>query len=382
MMYLGDQAVGIAIKESNILYSWAKPVDWPDLESITLPNSWTKNTVYFLYDKKCGIDDVSIIGQNMNVYKGTVNNGEFVGTQVANSVSKYTDTLTDEYTVYKIEQEGTSIIRFSNECMLKSNYSWANQGCVWIYGEVPTLTAIGGDSGCSILTPYMRRINFSHVQHMYFTYPENASNANGGCPWDISVSYVCGNQYPNDWNGLQVNRTGNGPITPPIKTYEDFILKNVNFNNNYNQANITARNVVLINPSGIMRQGQYNYNTLLEKFIVRDGTLKCINCANQFGYAYNLRICDISGIDFSECTSSAGAFSCCPSLETLILNSTWSLPLNIASCGRLTKESLLNIFEVLPTVSTSTRIDINPYLKATLSSTEIEIATNKGWTVN
>ena len=32
-------------------YEWRKPDDWPDLESVELPNSWDTNTIFFLFDR-------------------------------------------------------------------------------------------------------------------------------------------------------------------------------------------------------------------------------------------------------------------------------------------------------------------------------------------
>ena len=381
MIYLGDKAVGLNTGLDDA-YNWKKPPQWPDLESVPLPGSWTVNTLYFLYDRKCGIDEVDIKGARMTVYKGFVENGEFIGEQIAENTSNFNDSLTNEYTVYKITQTVETPITFGNNAAYSVNYSWMKQGCVWIYGELPKARNIGGTSGPSLLTPYLRRINFSHVQNMYFTFPENdhcfiASSS----PWSISVSYVCGYQQPNDWGGLPVSRTGNGPITPPIKQNSDYVVRNVNFQNSYDRAAITAKKIILDNPSGTIRSGQYRNDKIIEKFICNNGTAKMLNAQSQFCYAINLKKCDLSGIDFTETSRSDGFLDGCWSLQTLVLNDSWTLPLNLGGCPNLSHESLINLFNTLPTITSNNKITLNRYVFTNLTDQERQIVTSKGWVV-
>ena len=364
-------------------YEWRKPNDWPDLESIQLPGSWEESTLYFLYDKKCGIDEVSIYcnSTHRRIYKGNIIDGEFVGELVKDegAPNTFADTLENEYTVYKVVIRTASGCRFDKG--VTRSYGWADQGCVWIYGEVPTLDSIGGDSTCSLLTPYMRRMYFIHAKKMYFTFPSNRFSQ--GTVYDISVSYVCGNEEPNDWGNLPVSRTGNGPITPPIKQKSDFILRNVNFQNSYTKASITARNVVLVNPSGTIKNGQYQDTYQIEKFVVQGGTMKCSSMYYMFSYCVNLVTCDMHDVDFSEMTQTTGAFNMCHKLKNLRLNSTWAVDLNLGSCAELSRESILGIINDLPVVETAKKLTLSVYAKfnAGITDEELAIATNKGWTV-
>lgn len=364
-------------------YEWRKPDDWPDLESVELPGSWDENTVYFLFDKKCGIDDVQLYldGKPYMIYKGTIADGEFIGNLVYEGrVQKYRDTLTEEYTVYKFVGKSDAL-KFHVDTSVDRSYSWCLQGCVWIYGEIPMLNEFGGSPSSSILTPYMRRINFTHVKRMYPTFPPNLSSDIKG--YDVSISYVCGYEEPNDWANLPMNRTGNGPITPPIKQKSEYVVKHINFQNSYNNAAVTGRNVVLLEPSGNWKKCQYQYNILIERFVIRGGTLKSVSFAYMFYWCINLRECDLSGLDFSETTDSGNAFYRCINLETLILNSTWKMNLDLSFCAKLSRESILGIFNVLPTISETRKITLNGYAKfnAKLTPEEIAIATDKGWTV-
>lgn len=361
-------------------YEWRKPEDWPDLESVKLPDRWDLDTIYFLFDRSCGIDEVGFVGGRFRVYKGTVENGEFIGDIVANNVGSFDDTLTEQYTVYKIEQTSrNNTVLFSRNFMVGTNYAWMDIGCVWIYGEVPLHSNLGGTSGQSVLTPYMRRMVYRHVQNNSFTFPENLSR---GAGFDISVSFLCasGNVY-GDWNGIALRRTGNGPVTPPIKQKSDYVVKNVTFNNQYTRGAITARNVVLINPHGTLFNGQYQYDGFIEKFIVKGGDLICRNMLYQFYLAQHLKICELHDVDFSECTSSGSAFSNCYSLERLTLNDTWSLDLYMGESPNFRYDALIDIFDVLPVVSNGQKITLSRRTYALLTAEDIEIATNKGWTV-
>lgn len=364
-------------------YEWRKPADWPDLESIQLPGSWEESTLYFLYDKKCGIDEVSIYcnSTDRRIYKGNVIDGEFVGELVLDKGRPYTftDALEDEYTVYKVVIYATSGCRFDKG--VTRSYGWADQGCVWIYGEVPTFNYIGGDPTCSLLTPYMRRMYFIHAKDMWFTFPTNRFTQGTG--YDISVSYVCGNEEPNDWGSLPVSRTGNGPITPPIKQKSDFVLKNVNFQNSYDKACITARNVVLVNPSGTLKRSQYQNSYQIEKFVVQGGTMKCSSMYYMFTNCSSLVTCDMHDVDFSEMTQSSSAFAMCHKLKNLRLNSTWAADLALEDCAELSRESILGIINDLPVVETAKKLTLSVYAKfnANITDEELAIATNKGWKV-
>lgn len=364
-------------------YEWRKPDDWPDLESVELPNLWDTNTLYFLYDKSCGIDNVAISGYRMDVYKGTVVNGEFIGELVGNNIYDYLDTLIEQYTVYKIVQSYANQITFARSTAVGTpSYSWMMQGCVWIYGELPLQNQIGGSSGSSLLTPYMKRMVFRHVQNGGFTFPANCFKRDA-VGFDTSVSFLCasGNEY-GDWDGIALRRTGNGPVTPPIKQKSDYVVRNVTFNNQHTTGNISARNVVLINPHGILFPQQYQEDNIIEKFVVKGGDLVCNSMYYQFSSCRNLRICDMGDVDFSSCTNVGSAFTGCTNLETLVLNETWAYELDLRNSPKLTRETLLNLFDVLPIIDTAKNIRLNKsvyYLQ--LTDDDIAIVTDKGWVV-
>ena len=364
-------------------YEWRKPADWPDLESVELPDLWDTNTLYFLYDKSCGIDNVGIAGSHMDVYKGTIVDGEFVGELIVHDKDNCYDVLTEQYTVYKVVQIRETQITFARSTAIGTpNYSWMMQGCVWIYGELPIQDGIGGSSGSSLLTPYMKRMVFRHVQNGGFTFPANCFKADA-YGFDISVSFLCssGNDY-GDWGGIVLRRVGNGSVTPPIKQKSDYVVRNVTFNNAFTTGNISARNVVLINPHGVLFPQQYQSDYVIEKFVVKGGDLVCNSMYYQFHSCRNLRICDMGDVDFSGCTNFGNSFTFCTNLETLVLNETWSGELDLRYNPKLTRETLINLFNVLPAIDTAKNIRLHKSVYYTqLTDDDIAIVTEKGWVV-
>lgn len=369
-------------------YEWRKPEDWPDLESIELPGSWDTSTLYLLYDRSCGVDNVSVTcdGRVAEVYRGTVENGQFVGELIGQNVWGIDDTLTQDYTVYKI----VTINRLALTCPSRvswdtpATYSWSRQGCVWIYGEAPTATGgMFGNSGCSILNPWLRRIAILHMTNITggFTFPANAFTGSGAA--DISVSFEIGKEEYGDWSGITTRRTGNGPVTPPIKQKSDYVVKNVTFNNYYEKGNICARNVVLINPHGLLFSGQYSYDQYVEKFVVIGGDLKArpTGMRYQFYFAYNIRTINLEGVDFSELTDEGSSFRNCYNLQYLKLNDTWAQSVTLPESPRLTRESILGLFNDLPEITTNKKITLHKTAKGRVTPEEIAIVTQKGWTV-
>lgn len=368
--------------EAEETYEWVKPAEWPDLESVPLPGSWTESTVYLLFDRSCGMDavDIEVTGVT-TIYKGTVSNGAFVGEEVASysTANTFSDTLTQDYMVYKIVTTGQHWRFTTAHRIVNTTYQWCDEGLVWIYGEIPTLDEVSSNNA-SPLTPYLRRISYTHVgDGVFFTWPINAQTS-GGYP-DTSVSYEVGYEEPGDFHGQSITRTGNGSITPPIKQKSELIIKNADFGTAGGAArSITARKVRLKNCSGSIGANWCQANRFLESLIVEGGTLAVTDCYYLMS-AYNLRICDLSGVDFSGATRSSSAFNQAYLLETLVLNDTWAMDLNLSNQGLLTKESVLGLFRDLPTITTTHTITLSGYVKWKLTAEEIAIATAKGWTV-
>lgn len=111
-------------------------------------------------------------------------------------------------------------------------------------------------------------------------------------------------------------------------------------------------------------------------------------CTNLFTYVL-LEELDLSWLDVSKWTyagsATASAFSTvvntCYYLKELYPPVNINGALNISSCYQLSHDSLIRVFNNLATLSSAKTITIGNTLKALLTSAEIAIATNKGWTV-
>ena len=119
-------------------------------------------------------------------------------------------------------------------------------------------------------------------------------------------------------------------------------------------------------------------------------TSKVTDMRSMFNYCTSLTSLDLSSFDTSKVTNMLGMFDDCKSLSTLTLGSNWGINTSISSfylssCP-LTHNSCLDVFNKLAdktqTATTSATLTLKSSTKALMSSTEIAIATNKGWTVS
>lgn len=92
---------------------------------------------------------------------------------------------------------------------------------------------------------------------------------------------------------------------------------------------------------------------------------------------------DLSNFIFDNCSYMNSTFNSCQNLENLTFNPnaniTKSIDLSVSTL--LTHESLLSVINGLGTVTTATTLTLGTANKAKLSSEEIAIATEKGWTI-
>ena len=119
-------------------------------------------------------------------------------------------------------------------------------------------------------------------------------------------------------------------------------------------------------------------------------TSKVTDMRSMFNYCTSLTSLDLSSFNTSKVTEMLGMFDDCKSLSTLTLGSNWGINTSISSfylssCP-LTHNSCLDVFNKLAdktqTATTSATLTLKSSTKALMSSTEIAIATNKGWTVS
>ncbi len=102
-----------------------------------------------------------------------------------------------------------------------------------------------------------------------------------------------------------------------------------------------------------------------------------------FSYCSSLTSLDVSGCDFTKVTSTNGIFSGCSALVNIVGDFTWtpSANLPLGASSNLSYESMINVLNALPTVTTSRTVTFNPTAYALLSDDDKAIGTAKGWTV-
>lgn len=109
-----------------------------------------------------------------------------------------------------------------------------------------------------------------------------------------------------------------------------------------------------------------------------------ISMEKMFEYCRSLTTLDLSGFDTSKVTNMNGMFADCSKLSNLTLGTDWASNSKISSFGLsycpLTRESAVDVINKLATRDNSPVIEFNS--KVTLYQSEIDVATNKGWSVS
>ena len=369
--------IGLTYVQPSGNNGWVKPADWPDLSSVTLPNDDTTSVVYLLYEKGLSIDDVDIrIRDGGDVYKGTISGGAFVGEKVANGVTQYTDTLTNEYTVYKIEGTYTGLTFAYG---ISVSYCFSEQNVVWIYGSAPTITGLGGPTSTTCaFSRFTQAYCLKRTKVLtWLTFSNNIYP-----PLTLQLFYV-GYNSNGDFNNNSLERTGDGPMFFAPSNPDDIVtIQNVS---NLKIAIGAFKNVPHIDFKNCT--GTFAAQRWLDCFYVRSikfstSGLSCTDMYYQFSACRELESCDLSMVDFSSMTRSTNAFQKCNNLKNLKLNNTWSADLNLGDCYNLSRESIIGIFNALPTIQTTKTITLTYGVKNyLLTADDIAIVTAKGWTV-
>lgn len=125
------------------------------------------------------------------------------------------------------------------------------------------------------------------------------------------------------------------------------------------------------------------YNCGLPSIDISRWSIKYTNVSQFFREAKAINI-NISNQDFSTLTSvSSSAFEYCYELEQVKCENTIFPAINFnyfPSSTKLSKQSILDMFNQLPTASATVKIP--RHILNSLTEDELLVATNKGWTVN
>ena len=104
------------------------------------------------------------------------------------------------------------------------------------------------------------------------------------------------------------------------------------------------------------------------------------NLSYAWSGCYSLQSLDIGNLSLSGVTSTVNTMQYCMKLKDVSSLNGLKTSISLANCVMLSRESVLNIFASLGTVSNATvTLYIDIYNK--LSADDIAVATTKGWTV-
>lgn len=112
-------------------------------------------------------------------------------------------------------------------------------------------------------------------------------------------------------------------------------------------------------------------------------TNKCTSISSMLSNCSNL--ISVSGsIDLSGVTSgvSGSDFSSCYNLRDILITALPSKNVSFTNCYSLSHESLLSILNALPQITDTTTLTIGTINLSKLTTEEIAIGTQKGWTIN
>lgn len=359
---------------------WSKPADWPDLDALELPTDHSENVIYLLYDRKCGIDAVSMSfsgADGATIERGTVIDGEFVGEQVASMVTSFTDTLEEEYTVYRTSGKFTWF--GFNAYAVLDGYTMTYQGVVWVRGAAPMLTVLGGSRVWQAMLGVHTQAYelYDTLALQYLTLPERAFYTMPASRYRVGVG------SDGDYNGNTIKRTGNGPMFYHGESNSVLTIKNAVFEPNSSSCKYVTRvrfeNVTF--PNGL---AQKSFTDAVLKSIEFADTcdVECSDMYQQFSGCYYLETCDMHIVDFTNATRSISAFQYCYSLKDLRLNATWKMDLNLSACIYMPKSTVIQLFNDLGTIDTTHTITLPYGMKNyLLTPEEIAVVTEKGWTV-
>lgn len=370
-----------AIEDMDVT-RWSKPADWPDLDALELPTDRSENVIYLLYDRNCGFDPVSFgvadSSTRITVHKGNVVDGKFVGELVASNVAKYTDTLTDEYTVYRLS--GTFDRFFFDNYHAGNGYDVSLQGVVWVRGTAPFLKELG--------SPYNNR-EFASIHTQAFELYDVASltrivlNSNGFRNM-ARYRFYLGVDANGDFGGNTLTRTGGGPMfLQSIGAKDEIVIQNANYGNLASDTFSGVTRLRLRNVTANISGNRFQGAIWLKSLVVEDScSITFDSVYGSFFYCESLMVLDLHPVDFSGATAASNTFSGCKSLKELRLNNTWTFDINLSNAMSLEKDSVTQLFSDLGTIETARTITLPYGMKNyLLTAEEIAVITEKGWTV-
>ena len=256
-------------------------------------------------------------------------------------------------------------------------------------------------TGCSSLTSLdVSNFNTSKVTNMTYMFGSCAkltsldlSNFNTSSVTNMS------NMFTSCQNLTSLNLSGweTSSVTVMNNMFHDCKkLTNLEFAKNLDTSKVTNMNSMFKDCSGLTSlEGIKNWNTssvtnMNEMFsncnnvpsidLSSWDTSSVIYMTSIFGSCYGLTSIDLSSWDTSKVTSMTGMFVSCSKLTSLdsMTNISTALDLSYTILDTL---SLLDVIDNLATVTTTKTLKLGTTLLAKLTTDQIAVGTNKGWTI-
>lgn len=338
---------------------WVRPSDWPDLDSIIMPED--TDIAYMTYDmrKTPGYGWIGVWARTRNsapyyLSIGTISNGQFVATETfeVQSNARFQMNLRaadGDIQLWKLHST-SDFTDFAFKCDSDQKYNNALQPCVEFVAKFQFVSEFS--SNISNTNAHNCR-STNWVEHYVLSAP--AAMAITGLLQYCSFLQKCELEFGNSLT---------------LMTYLFFGCSSLK------KLDLRAMNVSAVTSFG-----------------------ECFN------YCAGLKYADISGWDMESASSASGLFGNCRNLITLkARNVHFPTNINIYNwnaislqnvditylpevssrfdlCRLLTKDSLLNIIDALPETTATLALTLGASNKNKLTAAEIAVATEKGWTV-
>ena len=343
--------------------AWNRPWNWPDYDSLHLRDNPNDHSIYLTYDttavKIGGRAGARILyAAGTTIKRGKIINGAFVAeeTLVENTTNTNDAQLALDFTA---EDDDYIVIQFNGPKLLfgGNDAKWlANNtsidSCVEIYGRADT---------CE-----MFYYNISYIFSFF-------AGVRAITLLDFSpTTLTLGSNYMKPLNLEYMNISEWNLPTIDVMSYESYISY--------------SRLISFVLPDGFpptsSLKGFASNTTNLQMIDLHHLDVStCTNFDNFASSARSLYSVDISGWDMVNAGANINPFAYSPVVEIKTTNTKIYKSINFGDCEQLNHDSAVGIIAALQTAEDTQVLKLNAKTKALLTSEEIAVATEKGWTV-
>ena len=361
---------------------WVRPSDWPDIDSLFKKIEGDVNCLYLTYDlrKTPGYAWIGVYCQveNRGVWKverGHVSDGSFIVDEEFRNISSDTyfrnnlDSSNGDVQLWRITSDGhiTSYGFVPNSNTTSDNYLNIEQPCVERAGTLPWCTSFGSEGSSNTATSKSGGTLWLEHDHIVLGKLANVTSMSRWWSDCYSLKSI-------DLSGFDTSNWS-------VKSM-DFCWQNCHSLKSIDLSGFDTSNWQITT----MRSCWASCSSLEELDISMFDTTnwKVTNTSSMVGTCYHLKrlILPASlGIVSTATSNTSGHVpNNCYLIEYYSGTETF-INHTLSTSRKLTRQSLVSIFERLPTTTTSRTITIGSSNIMKLTNDEVAIATSKGWTV-